>query len=195
MERVEHDYYPTPFRITEILASKIGHLVEPGSYILDPCAGHGAILGVLEELLDCHGISNEPNPKELCPMYFFDATVKESWERLAFNHRLDWIVTNPPYDKNRILPIMQHSMNYCQKGLAALVRLSWLEPCRDRAEFLQSNSDRLRYLIPVSPRPRFRADTSGSDNVTSCWLVWDKSWSWQAQGIDCPFVFAGKWKA
>ena len=192
-ERVANDYYPTPHEITMILLDKIGNLIETGAVVFDPCAGHDAILRVLDETITPYTISNEPYPSSNEPQYCLDATKEESWDEFD-DHCIDWVITNPPYDKDLMLPIMQHSLRYARKGFAALVRLSWLEPCNGRAEFLQANADQLRYVIPVSPRPKFRTDTKGSDNVTSCWMVWDKSWSWFKVGVDCPFVFASGWK-
>jgi hypothetical protein len=198
-ERVANDYYPTPHEITMILLDKIGAEIDYFDTVIDPCSGHGAILRAFEhdDAPSCYEISNEPYPPkgmEDEPLYYLDATQEESWIKLSESHNLDWVITNPPYDKDLMLPIMQHSLKHARKGFAALVRLSWLEPCNGRAEFLQANADQLRYVISVSPRPKFRADTKGSDNVTSCWMVWDKSWSWFKVGVDCPFVFASGWK-
>ncbi|MBL1176930.1 MAG: hypothetical protein FWK01_17885 [Pantanalinema sp. GBBB05] len=75
-----------------------------------------------------------------------------------------------------------------------LLRISFLEPCRDRAEWMAKNADQLRYVIPVNPRPQFRADIKGGDSFTVAWFVWVKDWSWETQGIDCPFKFITDWK-
>jgi hypothetical protein len=200
--RVTNDYYPTPHEITMILLDKIGGLIEPFDVVFDPCAGHGAILESIHMKQEIIAIANEPyiNPPDGVEWWKTTACTETVWRcvetklKTDFGGSIDWVITNPPYDKELMLPIMEHSLNYARKGFATLVRLSWLEPCNGRAEFLQANADQLRYVIPVSPRPKFRADTKGSDNVTSCWMVWDKSWSWFKAGVDCPFVFASGWK-
>jgi hypothetical protein len=48
----------------------------------------------------------------------------------------------------------------------------------------------MTHLIVLNPRPKFRADTNGGDNVTAVWLVWQKSFSWKARKLESPFVFA-----
>jgi hypothetical protein len=201
-ERVANDYYPTPHEITMILLDKIGAIIEPFDVVFDPCAGHGAILEAIHSRQEIIAIANEPYivPPEGCHWWKTTAHTETVWRcvetklKTDMDGGIDWVITNPPYDKELMLPIMEHSLKHARKGFAALVRLSWLEPCNGRAEFLQANADQLRYVISVSPRPKFRADTKGSDNVTSCWMVWDKSWSWRNVGGDCPFVFASGWK-
>lgn len=50
-----------------------------------------------------------------------------------------------------------------------LLRVSFLEPCNDRAEFLAAHPPRLFVL----PRISFTGDGK-TDNVTCAWYVWDK---------------------
>jgi hypothetical protein len=76
-----------------------------------------------------------------------------------------------------------------------LLRLNWLEPCGDRRDLLQKFADNMVSVSIVSPRPKFRADTNGSDNITVAWVVWRKDWSWQERGISAPFDFLLDWKS
>jgi hypothetical protein len=52
-----------------------------------------------------------------------------------------------------------------------LLRSSYLEPCRDRRHLL---GDRINQIIYCNPRPKFRADTKGSDSATVVFIVWHK---------------------
>jgi len=52
--------------------------------------------------------------------------------------------------------------------------LTFLEPTRDRSDFLTSKP--LSNLIILNPRPKFRADqTKSKDSVTSAWFVFSKT--------------------
>jgi hypothetical protein len=81
-----------------------------------------------------------------------------------------WIVTNPPF--NLALEIVQHALSLSPR-VAILVRLSFLEPTRQRAPFL---SRRPPDRVIITPRMRFpRGDElpqRGTDSVTTAWLVW-----------------------
>jgi hypothetical protein len=197
--RIANDYYPTPDALTLALKSKI---IITGT-VFEPCAGHGAIA---KHFPGC--ITNEPFPSgDFEPDYHLDATESGLWN-MVDNARvgdypehsqpedaggIDWVVTNPPFG-NLAMPILKHALPRAQIGVAMLLRITYLEPCKERAELLAGYADNLTHLIPVSPRPRFRADTKGSDSATVAWFVWQRGWSWQANEIDCPFNFLANWR-
>lgn len=193
LPRVANDYYPTDEAITRALVERL--YFDPVSVILEPCAGHGHIINFFDEN-GWETIANEPNPTvKFTPDYQMDATDPAFWAKVEANEgRFDWVVTNPPYESGVILPILQLSLQHARRGLAALLRLNYLEPCKDRAEWLTQNADHMRLWLPVSPRPKFRQDTNASDNITVAWCVWDKRWSWEDQQIDCPFQFLSDWR-
>jgi hypothetical protein len=184
-ERVQHDYYPTPEKITRELVKALPEI--KGTIIGEPCSGQGAISRVLSEFgctAKCSDIQWDDDKNR-------DATTADFWES-TFTHNIDWMVTNPPFcAAEKILPL---AWKYSNVGCAFLLRLTYLEPTKGRAQWLQAHADNLRMIIPVSPRPRFRRDTSGADSVTTAWFVWDKTWSWERLGVQSPFSFCAGWR-
>jgi hypothetical protein len=82
---------------------------------------------------------------------------------------IDWIVTNPPF--NVAAQIVPNAFNHAVKGIAMLLRLSYLEPVEDRGAWLNSHppSD-----LIVLPRISFTGDGK-TDSVTCAWMVWRKN--------------------
>jgi hypothetical protein len=199
-KRVEFDYYPTPAGLTKSLIQNVPQLPQ---LCFEPCAGQGAISGVLRDSgrvvsesdiqwVDQAGIERSFRLR--------DATTSEFWESWAFDLKRmpsvdcrNWAtVTNPPFSlASEILPL---AYEHSPWGVAFLLGLNYLEPTGDRADWLKEHADNFRYLIPVNPRPKFRRDTSGTASMTVAWMVWIKNWSWRSLGIKCPFIFESGWK-
>jgi hypothetical protein len=162
------DFYPTPSLLTWALLGS--HRFVPWrnkATVLEPCNGEGAISDVLKEsglfrLVDTADI-DETKPAALT----MDAADPGAWSRMA---RYDWIITNPPY--NQAPAILPLAFQNCRVGMAMLLRLSYLEPCDNRVKWLAEHPP--AKLIVFNPRPRFRADTSGSGSVTSAWFIWHR---------------------
>jgi hypothetical protein len=162
------DFYPTPSLLTWALLGS--HRFVPWrnkATVLEPCNGEGAISDVLKEsglfrLVDTADI-DETKPAALT----MDAADPGAWARMA---RYDWVISNPPY--NQAPAILPLAYDNCRVGMAMLLRLSYLEPCDNRARWLAEHPP--AKLIVFNPRPRFRADTSGSDSVTSAWFIWHR---------------------
>lgn len=174
IKRIENDFYETPGYVTEQLT----RLVYFNGTVLDPCYGNGALI---RDLKDCDIVTNDFYSSA---DYKLDATTLASWREFP---KFDWCVVNPPFNKaHEILPL---GFQFAERGLCALVRLTYLEPCITRRQFLKEHSDCLKWAIFFSPRIRFRKDTKTTDSATVCWLVWDKKFSWDMQGMHCPFNF------
>jgi hypothetical protein len=195
--REKNDFYPTEATLTNLLICKLAPRIPCRAInkqtIMDCCSGDGAILKALELGMPwVDRISNEP--------YHWDAGMADFQGEAQ--HRsiwldfppIDWVITNPPYDKKVLTPILANAWEFSREGVAALLRITYLEPCGDRAAFLEQTTDHLRYVIPVNPRPRFRSDSKGTDSTTVAWFVWDKHWSWSRHEIDPPFHFASNWR-
>lgn len=175
VERIENDFYSTPENLTRLL---LAHQPTIGGTILEPCAGQNAIANVLRE----RGFS--VTATDITDGAEFDATTSSYWANLKPHH---WIVTNPPF--NQAVPILENSLSHADKGVAMLLRITFLEPCKNRRELLHLYSDKMVKFIPINPRVKFRKDTKGSDNATVGWYVWLKAWSWKELGIKPPFAF------
>lgn len=180
--RIPYDFYPTPDGVVQALLD----LVPIKGRVDDPCAGDGAIARHFDNCLtnDLHVYEGFD-----CDCHL-DAADADSWEIFESQGQIDWVVTNPPYGNDLPIQILSHAWNYAHVGVAFLLRLSFCEPCESRREWLQDHSDHLTHLIVLNPRPRFRRDLAGGDQVTVAWMVWQKDFSWKALGLHCPFNFA-----
>lgn len=190
--RIVNDVYPTDAALTSAL---LDHLDFPlNTTILEPCYGNGDMAKVLRRHpnvirvygTDINGFSN---------VSWFphkDATTEIYWDEFTAPTDIDWVVTNPPFNcAEKILPL---AWDKALEGVAMLLRLSYLEPTKGRGQWLQDHADQLRLVMPIGqPRPSFRED-GGTDTVTTCWFVWDKSWSWAEKDIPCPYQFLFNWK-
>lgn len=161
MARRHLDQYFTPTWATEVLLDRVPTI---GGTILECCAGTGEIARPLSRVGDVwtndidHVMDTDWNR---------DATESEFWQ-LDASAGFDWVISNPPF--NCCTPIIVGAFQVARKGVAMLLRLSYLEPCNDRAEFLSSHAPSLIVL----PRISFTGDGK-TDNVTCAWFVWDFS--------------------
>lgn len=183
--RILNDFYPTPTPITEGLLKSVS--ITGG--VFEPCAGHNAITDVLNQHSDINAVGSDllwDIPEKHTTNDATDPTFWHEWGKF------DWVATNPPFSvAEKILPL---GYEHADVGIAFLLRLSWLEPCNGRAQWMEDHKDHLQKIIIVSPRVRFRTDINGSDSVTCAWFVWRKAWSWKRLGIDCPFEFLRNWR-
>lgn len=154
------DFYGTPEGATKSLLTR----VSISGSILECCDGAGAISSVLaaEEGIS-RIITNDLYPTREGKDFYLDATAPASWRSFP---AVEWVVTNPPFAlAPRIIP---HALNHASVGIAMLLRLTYLEPCENRAGWLERNPP--SNLI-VLPRISFTMDGS-TDNVTAAWMVW-----------------------
>lgn len=185
--RIENDLYPTPTRLGEVL---LKHVAIEGN-VFECCAGPHQLSSLFR---DCWTNDIDREHKQ---NFYLDAADPESWgfikhEAFIAGREIDWVITNPPF--NVAPKILPYALENARRGVAFLLRLSYLEPTGSRALFLKKWADQQTHLIPVSPRPQFRADTRGSDSVTCAWFVWDKAHSWERLGVKSPFVYETDWR-
>jgi hypothetical protein len=185
LKRMENDFYPTTGELVRQLKAK----VRIKGQVNESCAGDGAIAA------EFYGSTTNDialYPGDFTPDFNMDATTLEYWRKVQESGGFDWEVTNPPFKlAPQILPL---AFENARVGVAFMLRLSYYEPCSNRAVWLRDNADQMTHLIPINPRPKFRADTNDDDKVTVAWFVWRKDWSWAAKGIDCPFQFITDWR-
>lgn len=157
--RNKNNFYRTAEALTRVLLAE----VSIKGTVYECCAGDLAIANFFP---DC--ITNDVDPT--MPTHTHrDATQEESWVFPS----ADWVVTNPPFNAtHRILPLAYES---ARVGVAFLLRLSYLEPCEDRADWLAAHEDNLdRLIIFGQSRPSFTGN-GRTDNVTTAWMVWTKN--------------------
>ena len=85
-----------------------------------------------------------------------------------------WVVAVTQGVPSTIDWVLYPGYEVARKGVIILDRITFLEPTKQRAKFLQEKP--LSNLIVLNPRPEFRADQNKSkDSVTSAWFVFNKT--------------------
>lgn len=155
-QRIENDAYYTRRRFdVDVL---LGAIALEGATIIEPCAGGHD----LARYLPGHVVTNDIIPGS---DFRFDATDPASWRKFP---AAQWVVSNPPFNQAHL--IIPHAYEHATEGVAMLLRLSWLEPCENRAAWLEAHP-----LYSMHVLPRFSFDGSGqTDSVTCAWMIWRK---------------------
>jgi hypothetical protein len=106
----------------------------------------------------------------------------DSWDEAVerIGCQPDWVITNPPFNvAHKILPL---ALEHCNKGVIALLRLTYLESCKNRASWLRRYQDNLSILF-LPRRVSFTGD-GRTDSACTAWFIWGKD------GRICePFVY------
>ena len=158
--RRKNDFYETPPVFTDILLEDIGDYVK--GRVLECCSGDGAITDVLNK----KGYDVVTNDIEKDADTAYDATENILWSRHSEN--ISWVISNPPFKSAP--SIVTKAYHTAHDGIAMLLRLSFLEPCQNRGDFLSNHPPNLIVL----PRHSFTGD-GGVDSVTCAWFYWIKN--------------------
>ena len=146
---------------------------------LDCCAGEGTIAKALAEKSRLRVITNDINP-DLSMDYHQDASIQLGWQRLP---DADWIISTPPYTKApTIIPLAYEKV---KKGIIMLLKLSYLEPCQDRVEWLTEHPPTKLICIPAILSD-LSAKKRDLDSIACAWFVWLKDPSIKTRQ---PFTF------
>lgn len=155
------DAYFTPESAVQTL---LAHVPIDGN-ALECCSGDGSIARPLSER--CQVFTNDLNPA-MPSEHHYDATDLDFWWDQN-DPAFDWVVSNPPFNvASQIVPLAHR---HAKVGIAMLLRLSWLEPCADRVDFLSQYPPT---TLIVLPRISFTGNGK-TDSVTCAWMVWMKS--------------------
>ena len=192
--RRQHDAYYTEQGLVLELLKYLS--LDRYKTILEPCVGDGHIRDVVQaKYPHLKYTTNDIDPTKEAD-YHQDATHPFNW---LYNDKIytdgifienkpkhwDCCITNFPYNvQDVILPLVWEHVEL----LAFIPRLTWLEPTRTRAAFLEANKKHCRYQIIYNPRPKY--DSKGSDNVTSIFIVYDKSFYGNPEQI-----YATEWQS
>lgn len=147
-ERVERDYYPTP---RDAILPLLMHL-RTGTRFIEPCAGNGAMIDVLREFGHvCVGaLDIEPQRADI-----------PKGNALAANNceGADVFITNPPWDRDILHPLIVHLSNMLP---------TWLLFDADWMHTIQATpfGERCRAVVSVG-RVRWieGSDNDGKDNA------------------------------
>lgn len=139
-----------------------------GETWFEPCAGDLAIARTVQQQTGVYMTTNDIDASRDVA-YCMDAADRHIWGMV----QPDWTITNPPYV---LAPdILHHAVKHSKKGVIALLRLSFAEPCQNR-QWLQHYPPTF-LLVAGDPRPAFRLSDNGkhqTDNVTTAWFLWQK---------------------
>jgi hypothetical protein len=153
------EFYETPPIYTKTLLYDIGTIVN--GKIFECCSGDNAIANVLMQN-GYHVTTNDIDRNRKA-----DRCMDASKDFLWMSEPCDWVISNPPF--NKASSIVKHAFHYATCGVAFLLRLTFLEPCLNRAEFLVNHPP----SILVMPRHSFTGD-GNVDSVTCAWFIWIK---------------------
>lgn len=165
--RRDFDAYNTPEMITRVLLDRI----QPEGTVYECCVGKGNISSVLRGR-GFKVLTNDLD-KSIKAHRHVDASIQGSWDNLE----VDWTITNPPFGK--AANIVQLAYTNSRVGIAMLLRLSFLEPCKDRVDFLMQHPPTAIYVLPRISW----TDDGRKDTVTAMWAVWDKRVQSQIIGV------------
>lgn len=158
-KRRENDRYLTPPMATQALMQEFPGI--SGQLLLDPCCGDGRMARQLQTRFLRH-LTND-----VCDADGRDATLPRTWEQWAQWRRsvtTAWVVTNPPFAWASAIVAQAIEAGF---HAAFLLRITWLEPTKDR----QWIARRPPTAMLVLPRVDFIGD-GGSDGATCAWMIW-----------------------
>lgn len=162
--RRKNDFYPTPEWAT---AELMKHVSIRGC-VFECCVGDGAIARPLAT--DRTFVYTGDIDSGWSPMVLGDANDKGFWDAAEslVSDWIDWVVTNPPFNEaSTIVPI---AYNRAAKGIAMLLRLSFLEPVELRGAWLNEHPPTSMIVLP---RISFTGNGK-TDSVTCAWMIWEK---------------------
>jgi len=168
-KRQKNDFYATPGWATRQL---LKHYSGIEGVVFECCVGAGDIAGVLSENTRTVVVTNDIDQPRSADFHV-DLSTPIGWRMLdpidSMNDApADWIVTNPPFcHAPGLVPLAYEHVNV---GIAMLLRLSFLEPCLNRSEFLTKHPPTKLIILP---RISFTGD-GNTDSVTCAWMIWDK---------------------
>ena len=185
MSRRSLDQYYTEEKVTQYLIQHLPTYLPNPCTFLEPCVGEQYISKVVRKTINPFILNTNDIDlsKGNSVSSHLDMTQEENWKYLD-SHNL--IITNPPFSlANEIVPLCYQYSEIC----CVLLRLTWLEPTKDRADFLKMSNEYLHKLIIFNPRPSFTEDGK-ADSVTTAWFIWDK----RVKAKGTKLVFANDWK-
>ena len=113
-ERVARDYYPTPLAaVLPLLPHLAQRTTDTFPTFVEPCAGDGRLINHLIQNSDMRcvwALDIEPRPSVSHPIEQKDA-LEETYPHC------DFIITNPPWDRKILHPMIEHFTSFCPTWL------------------------------------------------------------------------------
>jgi len=156
--RVADDLYETPAWVTTALRP---HMQNKGwTYIWEPACGNGSMSAVLETWEGCRvSLSDKRRGKD-----FLKTDVSQS--------RVDWVITNPPYDQAETF--IDHALDAvaARDGRVAMLLRADFDSAKSRQRLFGRCPFFAKKLVLTS-RIRWFPDTTGSPSFNHAWFIWD----------------------
>ena len=164
-ERVERDFYPTPLAAVVPL---MAHLPESFTFA-EPCAGDARLAFHLYSLSNTNGnptmLSDiEPRDGGVEKMDVFDFIVPPN---------TDYIITNPPWNRKILHPLIEHLSNMAPTWL--LFDADWMHT-KQSAPFM----GRLHKIVSVG-RVQWIEDSKSTGKDNSCWYLFDAKYNGETE--------------
>ena len=175
--RNKYDRFTTSVEQLEQLLS----FITPSGVVADICGGQLDAIHqhfsrrlpgspTLEDMVATNCVTNDLNHL-VKSHYHMDASSSNfanAWkETVAAEHGLvDWVITSPPYGSNAAKCVAS-ALRLARRGVAMKLRITFLEPCADRAQLLRD--------YPVDLLVSMKRDGSrgkSTDTVCEGWFVW-----------------------
>lgn len=154
-QRKPRDFYKTPVAAVEPLRPYLRN----AQTFCEPCAGDGALVGSLLTMgLNCAS-AYDIDPQQ--------TGIKKLDAKLLEKKHLsgaDLIITNPPWDRKVLHPMIERFSNLCPTWL--LFDADWVHT-KQAVPYLP----RLRKIVSIG-RVKWFENTTGKDN--SCWHLFDR---------------------
>ena len=188
-ERDPLDRYYTPEWATQALVDYLGERLTGG--VWDPCCGGdwgGRVIRKAPHVVRYLGTDIDPDATSRIVGQWGNETIDHrlhdefdfldtaigwgiGYDQPADN-RCNWIITNPPYQlaNATAADFVRHALTG-SASVAMLLRLTWLEPCRDRVDILTLNPPTDLLILP---RVHY-INAANSNPCTSVWVIWDRN--------------------
>ena len=158
-ERVERDFYPTPYKAVEPL---VQHLPKKQFAFAEPCAGDGALVNHIETMTNgwCSWASDlEPQTDTILTRHFREINMDDLFEA-------DYILTNPPWDMSLLHPMIEYFTAY---------RPTWLLFDSDWMHTKQSVPyiSMLKKIVSIG-RVKWIEDSKSVGKDNCCWYLFDR---------------------
>lgn len=186
-DRDPNDYYPThPVAVEDLCKYE-----DFSGTILEPTCGGGHMVEALKKYVQ--GLKNIFSSDLIDRGYTphcgpqWDATAPSFADKIwGYFGDVDHVITNPPFDKDLLLPIVLNCLQIARKKVAIFARLNFLETS-GRKEFFEiyppSRIYVFSYRVPFArgKLPVIKAGKDprkcGSGTMAFAWFVWDRSYS------------------
>lgn len=171
-ERIENDFYPTPAWCTQgLIDVATPNLLRSEETFWEPAAGKGAIMDVLAgneiKVVGSDLICYDPTLPIVTGVDFLAQT------RMPIG--VDSIITNPPYGK-LAEQFVRHAIKLAapQNGRVYMLLRNEFDSAKGRSDLFDMNTY-FAAKMPLTSRPRWIENSTGSPRHNYAWFVWDTS--------------------